>query len=182
MADYASDYTRRIRVQYSGPRGTHKMQFRNYGLLSTNAGLIAGARAAVVTLATLQFPGTVWNGAEIADAGSEIFLPVTWGADITAAAGPAATNTDPFGAYLQFTARSTGGSRVSFYLYNVSAVHLTANNRLTLSEEAGLAAIWTALEDATNGLTAIDGNSFVCKRYANTKINSHIARISRAAA
>jgi hypothetical protein len=182
MADYVASNTRRLRVTYSGPRGQHVMLFRNAGLLSTLAGLIAGARAVVTEMALMQVSGTSWISAEYADEGSDIFLPATWGAAINAPGTFTADNTNAFGSYAQFTGKSTSGSRASFYIFNVATGYLTANNRLTPTELAQVTAICDAIEDSANGLCAIDKGSIVCKRYANTRINAHVARISRRAA
>jgi hypothetical protein len=164
----------------SGPRGTHMMLFRNAGLLGTMASLIASARAVATAMIGLQWAGTSWVSAEGADAGSDVFLPVTWGAAITAGGAAIPTNFDAYGFYVQIVARSTGGSRVGWYIYNCNTTLSSANNRLIPIEAPQLTTILAAM--IAGDLTAIDGNSFVCKPYANTGFNDHLVRVSRRAA
>jgi hypothetical protein len=180
MADFLSSNTRRLRVLYTGPRGSHVMLFRNSGDASTMAALITAARAAATAFIGLQWTTTSWISAEGAEQDSDIFLPVVWGAAITAGGAANPTNADPFGFYGQFVGRSTAGSRVSWYLYNVNTSISSANNRFTPAESAVVSTITAAL--VANTLCAIDRNPFVMKQYANTGYNDHLVRVSRRAA
>ena len=182
MADYVANNTRRLRVEYTGPRGTHHMIFRNSGLLSSEAGLIASARDIATLMVGFQLDGTSWVSAEAAAEGSDIFLPVAWGAAITSSSGVAANNATQWGAYLNFVGRSSAGSRVTFYMFNVQQVFMTANNRLTVAEQASLQTLIDAINSATSELTAIDRQFFTLKNYANTGINDHVGKKARVSA
>jgi hypothetical protein len=182
MADYVANNTRRLKVHYTGPRGSHTMLFRNTGLLSTMASLIASARAVIGEFVHLQVNGYSWGEAEGADEGSDIFLPVVWGSPILSGGGLDADNLTPYGAYAQFVGRSTVGSRASFYLLGITTPNITANNRLVASEDSFLTAAIAALNSSTSNLCAIDKGGFVLKNYCNTGINKHLARVARATA
>lgn len=178
MADYLSTNTPRIRATQTGPRGTHKMNFRYFP-----AGDLAGAITEVRSICALMQPicwqGTVWASAEAAAEGSDVFLPVDWAPITTGATDNVADNTDEYGYYLNVIGRTTAGSRVAWYLYNVTKQVRTANNRLTGAENTNLTALIAGLNGASTILCGIDQNPFTMKAYGNTGINDKISKKSR---
>ena len=181
MADYTASNTPRLKVLQTGPRGTHHMVFR-FGPATSQVNMISQARAITGAMLGLCVDGTSFESAEVAAEGSEVFVPVAWGAVQTAASGQGVTAQDEYGRYVNFVGRSTGGSRVAYYLFNVSYQTGTANNRLTAAEKAAVATVLTAIATDGINLVAIDQNPFFMKSYANTGINDAVAKKSRALA
>jgi hypothetical protein len=181
MADYAASNTKRIKVLQTGPRGSHHMVFR-FPEVQDEATMISQTRAATLAMNNICMDGASWVSAEVAHEGSEVFLPVDWGAPQVAASGAGVVATDEYGYYVNFVGRSLGGSRVAFYLFNVFGGVKTANNRLTTAENASLAGILATLAGAGINFVAIDQNPFVMKGYANTGINDAVAKKSRSLA
>jgi len=178
MADYLATNTPRLKVLQSGPRGTHHMLFRAIPA-SDVAAVVTEVRSIVTLMNGLCLDGTSWASAEWAAEGSEVFLPVSWGAAITAASGAAASAVDEYGRYVRFEGKSTTGARVSWALFNVLNTTGTANNRLTGAENAAVNNIVAGLNGSTSILCAIDQNPFFMKTYGNTGINDAVAKRSR---
>lgn len=181
MADYLSSNTPRLKVRQTGARGVHHMVFR-FAPATSEANMISQARSVTAAMLNVCFDGATWESAEVAAEGSEVFLPVAWGAPQVAASGAGVVSTDEYGYYVNFVGRSTAGSRVAFYLFNVFGGVKTANNRLTVAENAAVATIVAALQAPGTNFVAIDQNPFVMKTYANTGINDAVAKKSRALA
>lgn len=181
MADYAASNTPRLKVLQTGPRGTHHMVFR-FGVATSTANMISQARTVTLAMLALCLNGTTWESAELAAEGSEVFLPVAWGAAQVASGGDSVAVGDEYGRYVNFVGRSTAGSRVAFYVFNVTRNSGTANNRLTAAEAAAVPDVIAALSAGGTNFAAIDQNPFVMKAYANTGINDAVAKKSRALA
>jgi hypothetical protein len=181
MADYAASNTKRLKVLQTGPRGSHHMIFR-FPEVQSEATMISQARTVTAAMLGMLLDTTSWVSAEVAHEGSEVFLPVDWGAAQTAGGGIGVQETDEYGRYVNFPGRSLGGSRVAFYLFNVVPTTMTKNNRLTPAENATVTAVRNALMAAGTNFVAIDQNSFVMKNYANTGINDAVAKKSRSLA
>lgn len=178
MADYLETNTARIRVTQTGPRGTHKMIFR-VDPASTLALARDEAHAICDALTTFMLSGTAWASAEQAAEGSDVFLPIDWTPILHPAGAEAASNAHEYGAYLNFVGRSAGGSRVAWYLFNITNACKTANNRLTAAEYPTLTGVLDAFNGATGILCGIDQNPFIMKAYANSGINDRVAKKSR---
>jgi hypothetical protein len=181
MADYAASNTKRLKVLQTGPRGTHHMIFR-FPEVQSEATMISQARTVTSAMTLLCLNDTSFESAEVAHEGSEVYLPVVWGAPQIATFGEVTSINDEYGRYVNFVGRSTGGSRVAFYLFNVHKLTGTANNRLTAAENAAVGTIRAALQDAGTNFVGIDQNPFVLKSYANTGINGQVAKKARALA
>lgn len=181
MADYVASNTPRLKVLQTGPRGTHHMIFR-FGLATSVVNMVDQARSVVTAMAGMCLDTTSFVSAELAEEGSEVFLPVTWGSAISATSGGAADNGDEYGRYVNFVGRSTGGSRCAFYLFNVFRNTGTPNNRLTNAENANVGNVLTAIATDAINLCAIDQNPVIMKAYANTGINDAVAKKSRSLA
>lgn len=181
MTNYASTNTKRLKVLYTGPRGTHHMIFR-FPQVQSEATMISQVRTVITNMAALTFEGTNFEAAEVADEGSEVFLPVAWGAAIPGTSTIAVGVNDEYGRYVNFVGRTTGGSRVAFYLFNVRSSTGTANNRLTATEQPLVATIINSLQASGVNFVGIDQNPFVMKSYANTGINDAVAKKSRSLA
>lgn len=178
MADYTASNTKRLKVLQTGPRGSHHMIFR-FPEVQSEATMISQARAACTAMVVYCLQLTSFESAEVAHEGSDVFLPVDWGAPINSAAPSPATNLDEYGRYVNFVGRSTAGSRVAFYLFNVGRDTGTANNRMTAAESAQVPVVLATLAGSGINIVAIDQNPFVMKSYANTGINGQVAKKSR---
>lgn len=181
MADYLATNTPRLRMTYTGARGTHKMTFR----LADGIGGAAGLTA-VTPIIELMFPFMInnvsWVGAEFAPEGSDIFIPIEFTPIVSGVAIENVSNNNPYGEYINFVGRSAGGSRVAFYLFNCRHGLTTANNRLSPAEEGAITALVAAFTANSATLRGIDQTPFVMRAYANTGINKLVARKSRALA
>lgn len=179
MADYLSTNTARIRYTQTGPRGTHKMQFRvKPG--TTSAAALAATQPVIEAMMGIMISATAWASAEWANEGSDIFLPIDFVPLLHPDGAEAATNNLPYGLYVNFVGRSLAGSRAAFYLFNTGILTQTANNRLTPAENAVVTTIRDAFAANSAVVCAIDQNSFVLKNYANTGLNDKVAKKSRA--
>jgi hypothetical protein len=157
------------------------MVFR-FGLATSVANMVSQARTVTSAMLGLCLNGTTWESAELAPEGSEVFLPVAWGAAQVKTGGTDVAVGDEYGRYVNFVGRSTGGSRVAFYVFNVVRDSGTANNRLTQAESADVTAVLAALAAGGTNFAAIDQNPFVMKAYANSGINDAVAKKSRSLA
>jgi hypothetical protein len=144
--------------------------------------MISQARTVIGEMKGLTLETTSFESAELAAEGSEVFLPVAWGAPIVSNSATGVTANDEYGRYVNFVGRSTAGSRVAFYLFNVYRNTGTANNRLTIAENSIVGTVIATLAGAGINICAIDQNLFVMKSYANTGINDAVAKKARALA
>lgn len=181
MADYVPFNTPRLKVLQTGPRGTHHMMFR-FAPATSEANMISQARAITLKMLDLCIDGTSFESAETAAEGSDIFVPVAWGAAQVAGGGAGVSINDEYGRYVNFVGRSTAGSRCAFYLFNVHKLTGTANNRLTTAENGAVGLVLTEIATTAINLVAIDQNPIVMKSYANTGINDAVAKKARALA
>lgn len=178
MADYLSTNTPRLRFTQTGPRGTHKMQFRVVPGTTPTAALTA-ATPVIESLIAFTISNVYWAAAEWASEGSDVFLPIDFSPLGHADAAENVSNQHEYGRYINFVGRSASGSRVAFYLFNVLNATMSANNRLTQAENVYVAPTIAAFAANSTVLCAIDQQPFVLKAYANTGINDQVAKKSR---
>jgi hypothetical protein len=181
MADYLSTNTPRLRITQTGPRGTHKMQFRVVPGTTTAAAL-AAVTPVIESMLGFLLSGTTWASAEWAAEGSEVFLPIAFTPIPHPDGIEAVSNAHEYGRYVNFIGRSAAGSRAAFYLFNVINGTMSANNRLTVAEFAPTATVLAAFAANAAVLCAIDQNPFVLKGYGNTGINDDVAQKARSLA
>jgi hypothetical protein len=179
MADYLATNTPRLRMTQTGPRGTHKMQFRVVPG-TTSAAALTAVTPVIEAMLPLMTQGCSWAAAEWAPEGSDVFLPIDFTPINRAPTGIDVVNTYPYGMYVNWIGRSSAGSRASFYLFNVDRDYMTANNRLTPAENANVGTVITVFAANSDVLCAIDQQPFTLKNYANTGINDEVAKKSRA--
>ena len=179
MADYLATNTPRLRFTQTGPRGTHRMNFR-FVPGTTSAAALTAATPVLEAMMAFTFDGTSWASADWALEGSDVFLPVTWTPLTYVNAFAPVGTLDEYGRYLNFVGRTIGGSRATWYLFNVNRAYGTANNRLTPGESELLAPVLDALEANSPPICGIDQTTFRLKRYANSGLNDQVAKKSRA--
>jgi len=170
--------TMRIKAQYSGPLGTHKMLFHAQDGID-RAEFLGDVQDFVDLAAALQYDGTVWDSAEFADAGSALFFPMPEWAPITSTSGidPAVASSPS--TFLQWGGRTTGaGVRVKLYLFETYAGP-TQNMKYLPGLSAAVDAVTTELQSEDNNIGAIDGGVVIWYSYANVGQNDYLTHRAR---
>lgn len=176
MAPTPPNTTKRLRCTYSGPFGTHQMLFHAV-LGATDADFIAAVRAVVAEMVQVQYNGTNWSAAELADAGSSFSFPVTW-TPIVSASGATPGNGNLPGNFLNWAGRDGDGVRVKLYLFEVAALG-QADYRYNFGEAGSVDDIVTTLTANDGLIGTIAGGVPTWKSYANFGVNDFIVRRSR---
>jgi hypothetical protein len=146
----------------------------------TSAALLTAAMPILEGMLVYTLIGTSWVECEFASEGSDVFYPVAFSPLVAPSTSFEANNNTPYGLYLNFVGRTSGGSRVTWYLFNVAQAFMTANNRLTPGESVQLAPLLATFNANSPVLTGIDQTNFTMKGYANSGINDKVAKKSRA--
>ena len=186
MADFATTYTARLRIQYRSLDRSHTSIWR-YGLLATppTAPFVAGVIAFYDAIAAIRYTDWSFQGATYAAEGSNTFLPYT-GA-ITIAAGQAAIPQAVGGfkpVFISFQVITAIGNRGSLFVYGVSYDPANSGSpteqdyRVTTTEDATISDGVDALQ-AVPGLTGIDAETVLVYRYANIGYNAYYQRKAR---
>lgn len=176
MAPLPSSNTFRIRAHYTGPFGSHTMTFR-FANGTTPAASLAVVQDVAQALATLQYESTVWDSADYAVEGSDVFNPLPgWTPIVPGVAGAPDLNDDP-GRFLNFVGRSSDGRKIRLYLFEER--YKTRND---MRYPAGaIPAITAALAELASHpeLVTIGGLPIVWKSYANIGSNDHLVQKAR---
>lgn len=178
MAPVPPNTTGRLRLTYTGPRGTHKMLFHAVSGFTRDA-TVTGARQVVFQMAGVQYAGTTWTDAEWSAPGTNFFVPFDF-LDIAAPAeNPTPTDADPSAKFLSFVGRSeTTGVRKRLFLFN-AAYTFQADLRREGPESAAIDSILDALNTNVNNIAAIDGTRVTFKDYANQGLHDYWVRQDR---
>src|SRR4029453_43134 len=183
MTDYAPNFTNRLKIGYSVLGKIHHATYR-FG--NTPTAYVSGMGDEVADLlnALTNVRFISWHAvdAEYAQAGSDIFLPVTLPSIDDGVVNLTGTGLVPL--YLDFQGKSTLGNRASTYLFGVNFSPDVAgsgdetNYRIEEGEETtvdnGLAVL-----DGVTFMTAIDGSTVFWHRYANVGVHAHYQRKAR---
>ena len=168
----------RAKAHYTGPFGDHTMLFHN-GLEGDQAAFRAAIADVVDAMLSLQWDGTTWNRLEVAAAGSHLYFDDSaWVTQTSDSTISPVTNSDP-AAFLQFGGRSpSDGRRVKFYLLETVA---TPNEKMRylVGDNAPVAAVVAALEDAGSVLGTITGSEIQYYQYANQGNNDYLVHRAR---
>lgn len=181
MADFAPNYTARVKLQYQAAGARHTVQFRGpRGTLASGA--LGIANKAVTWLNALKnYRVTDWTllGVQWASADSDLFFDITPTVALEAGALIMPTgNEKAFKAlYMQFVGKSVAGSRVSAYLFGVQTGEQFASAfsdyRILNSEDGVISAGTGVLNETSPALCAADGFTAVWRPYVNIKANDH---------
>jgi hypothetical protein len=177
MAALPSNTTDRLRLHYNGPKGTHTMMLRAPDG-ETEAGLVEDAQNLVTLMVLAQFQGTVWDTADYAPAGSDVFLPEAGWTPITSASGINPSAGQAPSTFVEFGGRSAGGRRVKLYLFE-TFFQYTDDMRYQSGESAILDDIVDQLNDAGSEICAIDGLATTWYSYVNVGQNDYITHRAR---
>lgn len=167
---------KRLKAFYTGDFGTHVMLFHGVGGV-TDGDLTAAAIRVIEKMAVLQFTGTTWTDAQIAQADDPNYFPITWG-PIVQAGGTGPAESDGAGKFLQFGGRGTDGHRVKWYLYEVSAP-LRNDMRYELGLSDPVDDVINQLQTESGTLATISGANYTVYSYANIKTNDYLTHRAR---
>lgn len=178
MAPVPPNTTMRLRAHYTGPFDSHTMLFHATTGLS-EADFIGDVQDIIDQMANCQYNGTVWDTAELAAAGSNLFFPVaTWTPITSGSAINPVTGSGP-STFIQWGGRGLNdGVRVKLYLFETYLLP-TDNMRYTPGENAAVDAVVTELQSADNNVGAIDGDTVGWYNYANSGQNDFITHRAR---
>lgn len=170
--------TKRIRAHYTGPFDSHTMLFHATTGLS-DSDFIGDVKDIIDQMSNLQYNGTTWDTAEIAQPGSALFFPITpWDA-ITSGSGFNPTVGSGPSTFVQFGGRGlNGGVRVKLYLFETYLLP-THNMRYIPAENAAVDAVIAELVSADNNVGTISGDVVGWYNYANSGQNDFITHRAR---
>jgi hypothetical protein len=146
-------------------------------LAADNPTFIANVHDICEAMVALLWTDSEFTGADLAAAGSTIFLPVSW--DVITQEGGSApdVNSSP-SAFLNWGGRDSNGRRVKLYLFEVSAPP-----RQDMRFNDGESALVDAVTDALNGegstIATISGLSPIWYTYANVGQNDFLTHRAR---
>ena len=168
----------RLKVHYHGPFGIHTMLFHaRTGMGDIDFG--TAVHNIVIAMVGATWNGTVFDRAEFAAAGSNIFVPDPSWAPVArlSATNPPATAAPSH--FAHFGGRSpTTGKRAKWYLFE-DTLGDTADMRLSSAENADVSAIVSAIIAANEQVGAIDGSAITPYAYANVGQNDYITHKAR---
>ena len=178
MADFAPNFTPRLKLQYRVESTNHAFTWR-----LPRGTLIAGVTPYVdkVTafLAAVQgilYSDWVISSASFANEDSDIFLPVAAPTSPTGAGDPPGRLQSQRAIFMQYVGRGAAGSKGSFYLYG-SVVNTDStvgqDFRITNAENASVSASVGILTETGDPLVAIDNSQMHWYPYVNVKDNDH---------
>lgn len=181
MADFAPNFTARLRVKYATLGKTHSQLWRVASSTTSPTGIVGKVQAYYAAIQGFLFTDFVITGADWALADTDIFLPVTPPASPSGANDPATAKPTDTAVSLSFVARSTAGGKGKFFQYGSSAGLLIHDNkaadfRFFGTEEAPIAAAVTALNELSPALVCNDDHTAVWYDYANIKYNDFVVR------
>lgn len=178
MAPVSPTTTNRLRLTYTGPFGTHTMVFHGR-VGSTQSGLRAAVVAVVAAMTGFQWNTTVWDKAEYAPAGSNIFNIDTAWSTIVATNGNNPTAASAPSGFAQFGGRGNGdGVRAKWYLFE-DVADSNATMRIQAGDNATIAGVISALEDNSAVIGNIAGSLLSIYQYANLGQNDYLTHKAR---
>jgi hypothetical protein len=178
MAAVDPTTTVRVRAHYSGPLGNHTMLFHGQGG-SPAADVIANVREVISLMTVLQYQDTVWDTAEVAEAGVNLFFPVVgWVAIVTTSTNDPDANSDP-AKFLEFGGRdNSSGTRKKLYLFETYAT-TKSDMRWNAGEAAPIDDVIDALTAAPDCGANVAGRTVIWYTYANVGSNDYLVHRAR---
>jgi len=166
MAPLPPSNTARYRFHYTILGFQHALQLRS----ASSPASIGGFYNAFMSALSTNIWNTVFDFAEWAPSGSDIFNIVTTGFEGNLYGGGAGALEFVPWAYT-FIGRTAGGRRVR--LTQFGAKVLSSNYRTTAGEDANIDNVVALLNGQPTQLLGIDGLIPVWKTYANNQVNDH---------
>lgn len=186
MADYAPNYTARLRVKYSCQSRVHTCTWRMPPgtVLLDIADFATKFDTFITALADRLYSDWAVLSWAYSLADSDIFLP--YGGAALLAPGTVSVAGRPASAAagaLSFVGRSIAGHRASFFLYGIGTDAVTdpdnLNFRINANEDTDISTALAVLNDTPPPLVANDGNDVVWYEYVNWKYNDYWVRKTR---
>lgn len=169
MAPLPENLTPRFRVNYANLSREHSFQIRSNESPATIGTQVEAFLGALGPLMAPSIVGTI----EFAPSGSNIFNPVTTGAE-GFSFGSADAPLEARAWYVNFVGRSSGGRRAKLFIFG--AALLGSNYRWIVGENEAVDDAIAVLQTFPSGWQAIDGIVPVWKNYANAGVHDHIAK------
>jgi hypothetical protein len=183
MADFAPNFTGRVRIGYKSGLRNHHMTLRYPGAGLPSDDTLEGFKIFFENLGPLLVDDAQFMTLEAAVRDSDLFLPVSpptsWSIDPSATV--ATLGRSP--SFVSFQGRSTEGARASIMVMGTffappSSVTFDADYRAYRTENALVETVLSALEDSAL-CVAIDGNNVFWHPYINIGIHSHYQKKAR---
>lgn len=187
MADYAPNFTARLRLRYSTGGRNHTMLWRAMPGTETPAALVAKMGLFLDDLAPNLYDDWTVVSADYAPADSDVFLPTTPPTSPTGAVASAGVPNSYDAFSLSFVGRSAMGHKARFFVYGCSLAAEIPNPtgvdfRFRSSEIAAISDCVVRLNETAPSIAANDGNAVIWYEYANGKFNDYWVRQLRAGA
>lgn len=176
MAPLPEENTARIRVRYHDQWNEHTMTFR-FVDMAAPATNVAIVRSVITSMLPLLWDNVIFDGAEMAVEGSNIFNEVSgWTPMNATGQGTPGANVSP-SRFMQFGGRSSDGRKVKLYLFGVRYDEVQDMRY----SPADLAAVGDVIDQLTNSseIVTIGGITPVWKQYANYGFNDLVTRKAR---
>lgn len=184
MADYAPNYTPRLKVHYISLGSAHTMIWRDARGVQSAAGLVAKCSAWLTAIADLLYEDWTVTGAEWAATDTDMFLPVT---PPTSPEGtielPSQTGQARCVA-VSWCGRTAAGGKARFFTYGTGIFFDTqfAINQDFRSSATEVAAVGTGVAALNAGSPYLRGNDNAVVTwypYINFKLNDYQVRKAR---
>lgn len=184
MANFAPNYTPRLRVKYSSLGVTHTVLFRDARGVQSASGLVGKISSFLAALQSILYTDWTVLGADWADEDSDLFLPVTppdqpvgaWA--IPSQIGQART------VAISYCGRTAAGGKARFFIYGTgiffdTAIAMNQDFRSSAVELPVVAATTTVLNTGAQYLRGNDDAVVTWYPYINFKSNNYQVRKAR---
>lgn len=184
MADFAPNYTARLRVKYTQGGKSHSQTWRAPSTEDDPAGLVAKVGDYYGDIDGILFDDFEITGADWALADSDVFLPVTPPTSPTGAVAFSGFKPTDAACYVGFVGRTLLGGKARLFQYgtNYGANIRTGafdDWRVTSAEAAAISAAVVRLNETSPSLVGNDDAVAVWYEYANIKYNDRWVRRQR---
>lgn len=178
MANYAADYTSRVRIHYSDTNLAAHHAILRFGTINSPSTLNGLWNSIYGPFANCLLATTTIDAVDYAPVGSSLFLPLP-GAPLGPGGlvGGSDSSTMAAGFYVLFGGRSAGGSAGGPYIFNVAPAY----NRACRIPYPLVSGQWLALQSQfqASGLTCIDRGAWIPHAYVIVGINDEVEQKAR---
>jgi len=184
MADFAPNFTARLRLRYSTLSKTHSLMWRAVNTVTDPSGLISKLGLFLGDLEPLLYDDWTILGTDFALADSDVFLPVANPTAPTGAFSSAAAPRAAAAIPISFVSRSTAGGKGRFFLYGTGLAQTLfdateGDYRISSAEDANISAAIVRLNETSPALVCNDNHTAIWYEYVNIKPNDNWVRKQR---
>lgn len=177
MADYAPEWTGRLRFKYKVNTKIHTAGFRYAGDTSPSSDFFTGVQAFLSTLTSVLASDAIPVATEYAVAGSNIFLPYS---PLTISGTVGSTTIADTPRFVSFSGKSITGKKVRVVIYGYMTGYVgrdaISDYRVYDSESVPINNALTALANIAD-MVAPDGSGYVFwHQYCNFGVNAYWQR------